>query len=288
MSENNGTTATTDVVTQSKTQKAIGKLPPEMQALVELRRANNIIAAQIAETNWGKGMDLESRRSISEWGRRHEIDVTTEINVLGGNVYINANFFLGRLAKMVERGLVEYAIADHVEVDPRLADFPDELTRRKRERIRYQLPENAKAAVVARIKLFKVPVEFTAAKWCGNRGTNAGGKLKDPVGEEFPVETSETRAFRRCLKLLVSHIPDEIRRIQMAEEDAEVSLTAVLERSAAQQDIEAAMTKRQQLSAARPIADAMVDYGQPAPATPAGGPRESESFIDDTDLDDRK
>jgi hypothetical protein len=63
-------------LTQSKTQRAIGNLPPEMQAMVELRRANNIIAAQIAETNWGKGMDRETRRAIAEWGRRHEIDVT--------------------------------------------------------------------------------------------------------------------------------------------------------------------------------------------------------------------
>jgi hypothetical protein len=58
---------------------------------------------------------------------------------------------------------------------------------------------------------------------------NSGGRPKDPVGEEFPVETSETRAWRRCLKLLVSHVPDEVRRIQMAEEDAQVSLSSVID-----------------------------------------------------------
>lgn len=286
MSEDNGNTKGMDVVTQSKTQRAIGKLPPEMQALVELRRANNIIAAQISETNWGKGMDLETRRAISEWGRRHEIDVTTEINVLGGNVYINANFYMGRLAKMVERGLVEYAIADHVEVDSRLSDFPDELARRRRERVRFQLPEIAKSAVVARIKLFKVPVEFTAAKWCGGKGTNSSGKLKDPVGEEFPVETSETRAFRRCLKLLVSHIPDEVRRIETAEEDANLSLTTVLERDAEKQGVEAGMRQRQLTGT--PVIDGMKGYGdgpEPVAATMTGASSET-GFQDDRDLID--
>jgi hypothetical protein len=287
MTDNNG--ASTDVATQSKTQRAVGKLPPEMQAMVELRRANNIIAAQISETNWGKGMDLETRRSISEWGRRHEIDVTTEINVLGGNVYINSNFYLGRLAKMVEHGLVEYAIADHVEVDPRLAEFPDETKRRLLERIRFQLPETAKSSVVARIKLKSVPVEFTAAKWCGNRGQNQYGKPKDPVGEEFPVETSETRAFRRCLKLLVSHIPDEVRRIQMAEEDAELSLTTVLERSHAQQEVEGTLRHRQ-LSPA-PVADVMESYGKEekreSVAATAAATDDEDDFIDDRDLVDR-
>jgi len=289
MSENNGSTGT-EVATQSKTQRAIGKLPPEMQALVELRRANNIIAAQIAETNWGKGMDLETRRAVSEWGRRHEIDVTTEINVLGGNVYINSNFYMGRLAKMVERGLVEYALADHVELDPRLAPFPEELKRRQFERIKYQLPEVAKSAVVARVKLKAVPVEFSAAKWCGGRGTNASGKFKDPVGEEFPVETSETRAFRRCLKQLVSHIPDEVRRIQMAEEDAEVSLNAVLERSREKQGLEGEMLHRQ-LNPPR-VPDAMDTYGQDdkqpvaAASTPAGQTSLEEEFIDDRDIAD--
>lgn len=280
------TSATTEVATQSKTQRAIGKLPPEMQAVVEIRRANNIIAAQIAETNWGKGMDRETRRAIAEWGRRHEIDVTTEINVLGGGVYINANFYMGRLAKMVERGVVEYAVADHVEVDSRLAEFPDELKRRKLERIRYQLPEKAVSAVVARIKLFRVPVEFTAAKWCGGRGTNSGGKFKDPVGEEFPVETSETRAFRRCLKQLVSHIPDEVRRIQMAEEDAEVSLNGVLEQSAKQQKLEIEVEQRQIVAGKAPVMDGMKGYGEPEPVpVAAAAPLEDPDFQDDRDID---
>lgn len=286
MNESNGTTV--EVSPQSKTQRAIGKLPPEMQAMVELRRANNIIAAQIAETNWGKGMDLETRRAISEWGRRHEIDVTTQINVLGGSIYINANFYIGRLAKMVERGIVEYAVADHVESDPRLSEYPEEAKRRRLERIRYQLPENAKSSVVARIKLFKVPVEFTAAKWCGNRGTNSSGKFKDPVGEEFPVETSETRALRRVLKLLVSHIPDEVRRIEQAEEDATVSLGPVLERSAALQVEESAMRQRQLQASQVPVPDAMQDFGgnEVVPVAPRSDIVEGdEVFQDDRDLD---
>lgn len=282
MSEVNGVT----LATQSKTQRAIGNLPPEMQAMVELRRANNIIAAQIAETNWGKGMDRETRRAIAEWGRRHEIDVTTEINVLGGNVYLNSHFYLGRLAKMIERGLVEYALVDHIESDPRLVDFVDEQKRRAFERIKFQIPEAAKSACVARIKLRSSELEFNAAKWCGGRGMNSYGKPKDPVGEEFPVETSETRAWRRCLKLLVSHVPDEVRRIQMAEEDAQVSLSAVIERDHDQQRIDSARSQRALHPA--PLPDAMDTYGkEESKAEPVASETVSEQedvFQDDRDL----
>jgi hypothetical protein len=253
------------VATLSKTQRAIGNLPPEMAAMVELRRANNIIAAQIAETNWGKGMDRETRRAIADWGRRHEIDVNTEINVLGGNIYLNSMFYLGRLAKMIERGLVEYAVADHVEADPRLGEFPDELKRRIFERIKFQIPDIAKSAVVARVKLRNSDMEFNAAKWCGGRGTNSSGKLKDPVGEEFPVETSESRAWRRVLKLLVSHVPDEIRRIQQAEEDAQVSLSTVIETDRDQQRVDSARVQRQLNPPL--VADVHETYGKEAKPT---------------------
>jgi hypothetical protein len=256
------TVSETAVVTQSKTQKAIGNLPPEIQAAVELRRAQNIVAAQLSESSWGKGMDRETRRAVAEWGRRHGIDVTTEIHVLGGNVYLNSAFFLHRLAKMVERGQVEYAVADHVECDPRLVEFPEEAKRRTLERVRYQLPDNAKSAVVARIKLNNTAVEFSAAKWCGGRGNNKHGNPKDPIGDEFPVETSESRAFRRCLKLLVSHIPDEVRRIQEAEEDAQVSLGMQIESDHDRQLTESVMRQRQ-LHPGN-VVDAMASYGQEA------------------------
>jgi hypothetical protein len=238
------TGAGTAVAPQSKTQRVVGKLPPELQAAVEYRRGVNVVAAQIAETNWGKGMDRETRRAVAEWGRRHAVDVTMEIYVLGGNIYLNARFYMNRLAAMVEAGVVEYAMADHVEKDVRLEALGDEgkaeIHRRLLERIKFQLPEAAVSAVVARVKLRNTPVEFSAAKWCGGRGKNKDGKWNDPIGENFPVETSETRAFRRCLRLLVSHIPEMVRRVQQAEEDAEVSLSQVLSEDSARQRIEEA------------------------------------------------
>lgn len=184
------------------------------QALV-LQRQRNIVSAQIAGTNWGKGLDLETRRAISDWGNRVGIDPATELDVLGGSFYKNANYYMRRLSEISDLGRVVYAYVDHVEVDERLekmtrrtdkpelaAQARDEIDRRTMMRVQYQIPDKAEGAAVFHIMLSTVPHEFSAAKWCGG-----GTRKKDPVGDEFPVETAETRAVRRCMRLVASQNP---------------------------------------------------------------------------------
>src|SRR5690348_8877437 len=98
----------------------VGVLPPELQHALALRKMRNQVAGQLASQNWGKSLDLETRRAIADWGQQFRVDVTTEIHVLGGNVYLNAAFYLRQLSEMISAGLVEYAYADHIEDDPRL------------------------------------------------------------------------------------------------------------------------------------------------------------------------
>lgn len=188
---------------------AVGKLPPEVQAQLELRKLSNQIAGKLAELNWGKQLDHATRRAVADWGSRYRIDVTTEIHVLGGNVYINAAFYLRRLGEMIEAGLVEYAYADHVEPDERLlqlgAEGEGEANRRLRERLKHGIPDKAVSAVVFRVKLRAMDQEITGAKWCGG-----GTRKSDPVGDNFPVETSESRAARRAMRLVTTHVPKHL------------------------------------------------------------------------------
>jgi hypothetical protein len=205
---------------------AVGALPPAVRQQLELRKLSNQIAGKLAEMNWGKELDLETRRAVADWGRQFRVDVTTEIHVLGKNIYLNAAFYLRQLAEMIEAELVEYAYADHVEPDDRLAQMgPEgegETTRRLRERLMHGIPDKVKSAVVFRVKLRSMDREIVGSKWCGTGKVNQYNKLADPVGEEFPVETSESRAARRAMRQLASHVPKhraaEIEMIETATE----------------------------------------------------------------------
>lgn len=185
---------------------SVGLLPPDLQQALEVRKMRNQIAGRLAAQNWGKSLDLETRRAIADWGQQFRVDVTTEIHVLGGNVYLNAAFYLRQLSELIAAGLVEYAYPDHIEDDPRLkqlgAEGEGEYSRRLRERIANQVPEKAASAVVFRVKLRSMDREVTGCKWAGN-----GTRKNDPVGDDKPVETSESRAARRCMRLLSSHVP---------------------------------------------------------------------------------
>lgn len=232
----------------------IGKLPPEYQQALELRKMRNQVAAQIAATNWGKGLDLATVRGIADWGQQFRVDVTTEIHILGGNIYLNASFYLRQLAEMIAAGLVEYAFADHVEHDPRLAKLgaegEGEITRRLRERLLRQIPDEAKSAVVFRVKLRSMEKEIVGVKWCGG-----GTRKNDPVGEQFPVETSETRAARKAMRLLTSHVPPtkaaEIEHIEQTSELLSARIDHARQEVRAQNEAIAARHPKQLMSAPR-------------------------------------
>lgn len=188
---------------------AIGNLPPEIQQQLELRKLSNQVAGKLAELNWGKQLDHATRRAVADWGNRFGVDTTIEINVLGGNVYINAAYYLRRLSELIDSGLVEYAYADHIEDDPRLLKLgPDgegESSRRLRMRIMYGVKGDPASCVAFRVKLRSMDREVVGVKACGG-----GVRKNDPVGDAFPTETAETRAARRAMRLLVSHVPKKV------------------------------------------------------------------------------
>lgn len=272
-------------------------LPEHIQHALQLRAQEREISAELSKTNWGERLDVFTRKAIAHWGMRHGIDVAQEIDILGNRIYLNAKFYLRGLAHLVEAGKVDYVDVDHVEDDSRLAEFPAERKRRLELRIQHGLPDKAVSACIARVKLKNVPIEFTGAQWCGGRGQNAKGTgFKDPIGEDRPVETSETRALRRCLRLMVTHMPSEAARRDAALDDAANELEGVIE--AARGKAKADITQAARLP--RPLAQSAA--GDPysnenvtavRPALTGGTPPEPDTstasaddadFQDDTDL----
>lgn len=222
---------------------AVGALPAPLAAALEARKVANLVAAKIAEQNWGKVLDQSTRRAVAEWGQRHAVDVTTEIDVLGGRVYLNAAFYLRKLAELVEAGVVEYALPDYIHADKRLLEVgtPEanaEHERRIMERIRYGVPEGAAAACVFRVKLRRLEREIVGINWCGG-----GVRKGDPVGDAEPTKTAASRAARRAMRQIVSHVRDDARRITAAEADA-VAIGVVIDQETQRVEAQIAETAK--------------------------------------------
>lgn len=236
-----------------------GLSPADMQAALDVKRSLHLVAAKMSEMNWGKGLDEMTRRAVAAYLERNRLDLT-EVDVLGGNLYRNARYYKRRLAEMVEDGKIEYVKSDWVQNDARLDLHNDEWstsekTRRDRVRIEYGIPDAATGACVFRIKVRGVDVEFTAAKWAGG-----GTRKADPIGEQFPIESSETRACRRAMTLCASSIP----ALRWREEDLTeqgVDLSAVIREGRARSDREVLPSTPRQL-VAHPDGDAYGAVGR--------------------------
>lgn len=297
---------------KSATAEALAMIPPEERARIMLRRQANLVTAQIAGTNWGKGMDVETAKAVSDWGQRHGIDVTKEIYILGGNIYLNAEFYLNRLATLIAQGRVLDWRQSFVNIDARLDEHDPaeraEMQRRRQARLRFNIPDEATAAVVTELELVSMPgVVIYGVKW-------APRHANDSVGKAYPQETALTRSARRALKQAVRYMPELATIVEGAEEDAAVSIAATLAEHAQKRRAEIAGESAKQLGAGTvppvqgaeyadgkvpvtplntaAVADPYAGAGQgrddhpatdtaPPPAAPA--PREPEA-LDDLDL----
>lgn len=198
--------------------KAGPKFPEPIQNAIDLARMKRAVAKEVAKLSWGAAMTREACEAIAEWGQQHAVDVTTEIYILGNRIYLNADFYKRKLGEMIAADLVDWFRSEFVHHDVRLEKLTAEedaeakvvMNRRQSLRIKYNVPENAKSACVFSLKLKSLEEPIIGVKWCGD------GR-KDPVGDQFPTETSETRAIRRALKLAVSHVPAIANRVGPAE-----------------------------------------------------------------------
>lgn len=227
---------------------------------LEGRRLESQYMREMLGTMWGSNVGQHVLMAMARYCRRHAID-PSEIDILGGKPYLNAKYYLRRLAEMGS-DKIEYARADHVEHDARLAaivgrpipEDADEATkammleervwarrehfRRLQERITHGLSDQAPFAVVYRVKLRDVDGEFVGADEAGLKKKKTikskkpgGGTFQvdaDPVGDENPRKTAETRAARRCLRQVVSTFPMLAQQIQVIEADGKAVVEEIV------------------------------------------------------------
>lgn len=201
-------------------------LPEAVRTQLYLKDQQRAVQAQIAEKSWGAQLDVATRHAVADYCVRFGLDPVEDIDVLGGRPYRKANYYIRRLAVLSQAGAVEWHKAEHVEIDERLVgmskDLKDpenagwaqkELNRRLRLRIEHAIPDAAKGAVVFTVKLKNQAEPIAAANWCGG-----GTRKSDPVGEERPALTAETRAARRCIRFVVANLPADLAMAEAARE----------------------------------------------------------------------
>lgn len=246
------------------TKDDMSALSADQRALIAQRKNANVVAAQIASTNWGKGLDAATQRAIADWGNRNSVDVTTEIYVLGGSIYLNAQFYQNRAIDLMTRGKVTGYKQRFIQHDPRLEDVlrevlpatasdeerrelavaqgeaRREIRSRRALRIMHGVPddEKIKAAVLTEVRLASHPdVPIYGVKWC----PHPNSKHNDPVGTDYPQETALTRSARRAWKQVARQV-QEIRWAVEGAEDDETANVSELLTAHAERERQAAIT----------------------------------------------
>jgi hypothetical protein len=245
-----------------------GSLPPQAVALIEERKAVNTMARAIMNLSWGRQLDEIAAKSIAEYARRYGMDPARHLDLLGGKLYPNAQYYIEQGAKLMQAGVVSSVRQQHIEADVRLAarytnlreweaeakkegrtDDAAEYARQAREtraeildrerlRIRFNVPEKAAAAVVTWITLPGMAEPIAGCNWAGG-----GVKQRDPVGDAEPSKTAESRSARRAWRQLVQVCPEMTDRIATVDEDGK-HVTAVIAESRQRFEVQEANAPR--------------------------------------------
>lgn len=183
-------------------------LPPVVQAAIDENRTRNAIVAAIRGTIWSKDLNETQVRAVAQYARETGIDPVRHIEVLGGRIYLTAEFYRERGAPLIRSGKVKVHETEYINVDPRIDAMAakgdewalGEQMHRTRQRIKYNAPE--KAAAVAVIRMTVEGSTYVGVNWCG------GLTKRDPVGDAEPAKTAEARAERRAWRRIVTVLPE--------------------------------------------------------------------------------
>ena len=214
------------------------KLTPKAEARLYEIKARNAMVQAIAGESWGNKLTPIQQRAFAEYMRRFHLDIS-EIDNLGGRPYRNGRYYMRRIAELTAEGRVEWYKPEHIGPDDRLeyAAKQDggewaaaENLRRLQERIRLGVPADATVAYVVRIKMKELSIPVEGVKWFTPGREKLGwskdtkGKREmvaaDPVGEENPITSTETRAWRRVGRLAAAEIPE------LRDQEAEMEFAA--------------------------------------------------------------
>lgn len=178
----------------------------------------------VAAQTWGNSLpNPELQKAFCEWALAKGIDPALHVNILGGNVYLNAAYYLERLSahpgykhsrslivapvsrrKMPEEifdeknrtklmkhemkvNVERYMKQIELEIPPAINNFPDSA---------------AACLVFIEMKDGSVFEAWRAAGSYGRKSLRNANKPRDPVGDQAPQFTAETRAYRACCKKL--------------------------------------------------------------------------------------
>jgi hypothetical protein len=198
------TDKTTAVAPKAKGESVLEKLlaaaqsPKEREqayALAEKLQQHRMLAelsAAVAETSWGQKVSPLLRAQITRYALEIGADPTRHLEVLGGRPYLTASFYMELCAADPHYLRSETRF---IHEDER-AD-PEERDERKRLRITYGVPEAAKGAAIVTLYFTDGRGPHIGCKWSPSNKT-------DPVGEQFPTLTAETRAWRKAAQKAVS------------------------------------------------------------------------------------
>jgi len=231
---------------------------------------------------WAQGLKARTAYAIALWCLGRDIDPHTEMDILGNRPWPNGRFWKRKLAELIAEK--DSPIEDYAETpihhDARLEQGIDaeweaaEVIRRRRLRIEFGCPEEAKGAWVVSIKVRGVETPFRGCEWAGG-GTavkvGGGGVVKrgaeaDPVGENFPIESALTRAYKRVVPLVARYSPRLRELIERAEDTSELEPRITEDRK---EDTE--LRRETALVGTHPLAtDGKTDpYAEPGPPSAA-------------------
>ncbi|MDB4916380.1 MAG: hypothetical protein JWM95_4024 [Gemmatimonadetes bacterium] len=208
--------------------KRMPKLTPEGEArLYEIKARNEMVRA-IAGESWGAKLSMIQARAFAEYMRRFNLDIS-EIDNLGGRPYRNGRYYMRRVAELAAAERVEWYKGRHIGPDARLEEFAkageqwaiDERFDRLKECIRLGVPADAVYVYVVTVKMKELALPTEGVKWWSPQTAGSDKRKKsDPVADENPGLTVETRAWRRCGRLCAAEIPE------LREQEAEMEFAA--------------------------------------------------------------
>lgn len=210
MTDTEKTTAVAKVDTEEQSKLLEMAKTPQERAFafehMERRRQEQMVrraAQEIALMSWGKDLSQAARAAVAFFAYECGTNPVTHWIVLGGSLYDTSSLWLDLATSQPD--YIGYDV-QHINDDERLAD--EERHRRRALRAAHNVPEDVKGAAIVTIwkRLPNGQVRaFSGVNHAGNRkGFNARkgaeGLIKDPIGEQDPGKTAETRAFRRAAK----------------------------------------------------------------------------------------
>lgn len=152
-------------------------------------RQNDMVrlaAAEIAEKGWGNKISPAARAAVARYMLEIGGDPARHCYVLGGNVYLNAEFYKELCAANPKFLRAE---TDFIHDDDRADEA--ERARRRGLRVKWGVPEAAPGACLVTLFYDGGRGPFQGVNWAGVRDA-------DPVGKADPTKTAETRAYRKA------------------------------------------------------------------------------------------